>query len=90
MQVLINISAEEIETLQGIKEIKDTNDIVFCLHELIERATEKKPNNITNRYSVQFGETRAGKCPSCGGDVGDMYNVCLNCGQRILWEAENE
>lgn len=40
MQVLINVSAEEIKTLQSIKEIRDENDIVFFLHELIERAEE--------------------------------------------------
>lgn len=86
MQVLINVSAEEIKTLQEIKEIRDECDIVYCLHELIARATAKKPTDIEERYSVQYGEIRAGKCPSCGEDVGDMYNTCLNCGQRILWE----
>lgn len=86
MQVLINVSAEEIKTLQNIKKIRDEYDIVFCLHELIERATAKKPENIGERYSTQYGEIRVGKCPSCGEDVGDMYNTCLNCGQRILWE----
>jgi len=90
MQVLINVSAEEIKTLQNMKEIRDENDIVYCLHELISRATAKKPEDIKNRYSAQYGEIRAGKCPSCGEDVGDMHNVCLNCRQRILWEEENE
>lgn len=87
MQVLINVSAEEIKTLQNMKEIRDECDIVYCLHELITRATAKKPIDIEERYSTQYGEIRVGKCPSCGEDVGDMYNVCLNCGQRILWEA---
>ena len=90
MQVLINISAEEIKALQNIKGIRDENDIVYCLHELIEWVTAKKPEDIENRYSAQYGEIRVGQCPSCGEDVGDMYNVCLNCGQRILWEAEDE
>lgn len=90
MQVLINVSSEEIKTLQEIKEIRDECDIVFCLHELLERATAKNPESIGERYSAQYGEIRVGKCPSCGEDVGDMYNVCLNCRQRILWEEENE
>lgn len=87
MQVLINVSAEEIKTFQEMKEIRDECDIVFCLHDLIERATVKKPTDIKERYSTQYGEIRVGKCPSCGEDVGDMYNVCLNCRQRILWEV---
>lgn len=86
MQVLINVSAEEIKTLQEIKEIREECDIVFCLHELIAGATAKNPVDIEERYSTQYGEIRAGKCPSCGEDVEDMYNVCLNCRQRILWE----
>lgn len=40
MQVLINVSADEINALNKMKEIRDENDIVFCLHELIERAEE--------------------------------------------------
>lgn len=40
MQVLINVSAEEINVLNKIKEIRDGSDIVFCLHELIKRAEE--------------------------------------------------
>lgn len=40
MQVLINLSAEEINVLNKIKEIRDECDIVFCLHELIEKVEE--------------------------------------------------
>ena len=90
MQVLINVSAEEIKSLQEIKEVRDMNDIVYCLHELIAKATAKMPIDIEERYSTQYGEIRAGKCPPCGEDVGDMYNVCLNCRQKILWEEWNE
>lgn len=40
MQVLINVSTDEINVLNKIKEIREENDIVFCLHELIKRAEE--------------------------------------------------
>lgn len=89
MQVLINVSVEEIKNLQNMKEIRGECDIVYCLHELIARATTKEPEDVEERYSTQYGEIRVGKCPSCGEDVGDMYNVCLKCRRRILWEGEN-
>ena len=88
MQVLINVSSEEIKTLQNMKEIRDENDIVFCLHELIERATAKKPEQ---KYLKSLPN-----CPNCGepylqqeneyGNVVANYNFCPECGQRILWE----
>ena len=46
MQILINLSKDEINALGQITEIRDENDIVFCLHELIERITAEKPENI--------------------------------------------
>lgn len=88
MQVLINVSAEEIKTLQEIKEIRDESDIVFCLHELIDRATAKKPER---KYLKSLPN-----CHNCGevnlqqeneyGTVIANYNFCPECGQRILWE----
>ena len=40
MRILINLSEEEIDALGQIKEIRDEYDIVFCLHEIIERISE--------------------------------------------------
>ena len=37
MRILINLSKDEINTLGQITEIRDESDIIFCLHELIER-----------------------------------------------------
>lgn len=37
MRILINLSKEEISRLEKIKKIGDENDIVYCIHELIER-----------------------------------------------------
>jgi len=39
MQILINLSSDEINTLKRIKEdIRDEHDLVFCIHELIEKS----------------------------------------------------
>ena len=38
MQILINLSNDEINTLNRIKEdIRDEHDLVFCIHELINK-----------------------------------------------------
>lgn len=38
MQILINLSNDEINTLNCIKEnIRDEHDLVFCIHELIKK-----------------------------------------------------
>ena len=68
-----------------MKEIRDENDIVFCLHELIERATAKKPEQ---KYLKSLPN-----CPNCGepylqqeneyGNVVANYNFCPECGQEV-------
>lgn len=42
MRILINLSKEEIFTLEKIKEIRDENDLVYCIHELIQNLKDKK------------------------------------------------
>ncbi len=38
MQILINLSNDEINALNSIKEnIRDEHDLVFCIHELIKK-----------------------------------------------------
>lgn len=38
MQILINLSNDEINVLNYIKEdIRDEHDLVFCIHELIKK-----------------------------------------------------
>lgn len=42
MQVLINLSNDEIAALNYIKEdIRDEHDLVFCIHELIKKLISK-------------------------------------------------
>lgn len=96
MQVLINLSAEEIETLKEIKEIRDECDIVFCLHELIARATAKKPEVMVRDTDTKIGHITFGKgvkiykCNSCGEWLTRTHKHCTRCGQTVLWEVSNE
>lgn len=95
MQVLINISAEEIETLQKIKEIKDTSDVVFCLHELIDRTTSKNPEVLVRDTDAKIGNitfkkgVKIYKCGHCGMWITKSCRYCHQCGREILWEVEN-
>jgi hypothetical protein len=92
MQVLINVSAEEIKTLQNIKEIRDENDIVYCLHDLIERATAKKPKAMVRDEDLKIGHitfskgVKVYKCGSYGEWLTRTHKCCPKCGQVVLWE----
>lgn len=92
MQVLINVSAEEIKTLKEIKEVRDMNDIVYCIHELIARITAKKPEVMVRDEDTKIGHitfkkgTKVYKCSLCGEWLTRTRKHCPNCGRRILWE----
>ena len=93
MQVLINISAEEIKTLQNIKEIRDINDVVFCLHELIARATAKKPEVMVRDEDTKVAHitfkkgAKVYKCSACGELLTRICKCCPKCGQVVSWEG---
>ena len=87
MQVLINVSAEEIETL------KEMNDIVYCLHELIARTTAKKPEVMVRDEDTKIGHitfkkgTKVYKCSACGEWLTRTCKCCPKCGREVLWEG---
>lgn len=70
--------------------LKNKNDLVFIEKENLSPVIKKEKWQVWT-------------CPSCGGTVGERYNVtdgkwhhdqkkcnyCPNCGQKILWEAES-
>lgn len=92
MQVLISISVKEIKTLQEIKEIRDECDIVYCLHELIARATAKKPEVMVRDEDTKIGHitfskgVKVYKCSECGEWLTRTCKCCPKCGQVALWE----
>ena len=93
MQVLINVSAEEIKTLQNMKEIRDECDIVYCLRELIARATAKKPEVMVRDTDTKIGHitfskgVKVYKCSACGEWLTRTCKCCPKCGQAVLWEG---
>lgn len=93
MQVLINVSAEEIKTLQNMKEIRDECDIVFCIHELIARATAKKPEVMVRDEDTKIGHitfkkgVKVYKCGACGEWLTRTCKCCPKCGREVLWEG---
>lgn len=96
MQILINLSAEEINALKQTKEIRDEHDVIFCVHELISKNTAKKAECATQHEDMKIGSvtfakgTKIYKCPICGEWLTRTQKYCSNCGQEILWEVKNE
>ena len=56
--------------------------------EALEKQLAKKPIEINDAYTPKIGEFRVAKCPNCGKEVSDRFDVCLECGQELDW-SEN-
>lgn len=53
--------------------------------EALEKQLAKKPIEINDAYTPKIGEFRVAKCPNCGKEVSDRFDVCLECGQKLDW-----
>lgn len=84
---------EAIEILKGIEEVRgnlpeDGNEIeeaFIVAIEALEKQLPKKPIEIKETYTSKIGEFRVAKCPNCGKEVSDRFNVCLECRQNLDW-----
>ena len=84
---------EAIEILKGIEEVRgnlpeDGNEIeeaFIVAIEALEKQLSKKPIEIKETYTSKIGEFRVAKCPNCGKEVSDRFNVCLECRQNLDW-----
>ena len=84
---------EAIEILKGIEEVRgnlpeDGNEIeeaFIVAIEALEKQLSKKPIEIKETYTSKIGEFRVAKCPNCGKEVSDRFDVCLECGQNLDW-----
>lgn len=56
----------------------------------LEKQLAKKPIEINDAYTPKIGEFRVAKCPNCGHEVSDRFDVCLDCGQNLDWSVKNE
>lgn len=53
--------------------------------EALEKQLPKKPIEVSDAYTPKIGEFRVAKCPNCGKEVSDRFDVCLECGQKNDW-----
>ena len=51
----------------------------------LEKQLPKKPIEVSDAYTPKIGEFRVAKCPNCGKEVSDRFDVCLECGQKNAW-----
>ena len=58
--------------------------------EALEKQLAKKPIEVNDAYTPKIGEFRVAKCPNCGHEVSDRFDVCLDCGQNLEWSVKNE
>ena len=58
--------------------------------EALEKQLSKKPIEIKETYTSKIGEFRVAKCPNCGKEVSDRFDVCLDFRQNLDWSEENE
>lgn len=55
--------------------------------EALEKQLSKKLIEIKETYTSKIGEFRVAKCPNCGKEVSDRFNVCLECRQNLDWSV---
>lgn len=53
--------------------------------EALEKQLAKKPIEVNDAYTPKIGEFRVAKCPNCGHEVSDRFDVCLDCRQKLDW-----
>lgn len=64
---------------------KDTIENSTIIIEALEKQLAKKPIEVNDAYTPKVGEFRVAKCPNCGHEVSDRFDVCLDCGQKLDW-----
>lgn len=64
---------------------KDTIENSTIIIEALEKQLAKKPIEVNDAYTPKIGEFRVAKCPNCGHEVSDRFDVCLDCGQKLDW-----
>ena len=66
---------------------KDTIENSTIIIEALEKQLPKKPIEANDAYTPKIGEFRVAKCPNCGKEVSDRFNVCLECRQNLDWSV---
>lgn len=85
--------SEAIEVIKGYRRLDEymnnTERLPYCdmAIEALEKQLPKKPIEIKETYTSKIGEFRVAKCPNCGEEVSDRFNVCLECRQNLDWSV---
>lgn len=54
--------------------------------EALETRAKKKPKNCyTENIAFETECVKFGSCPSCGKEIQESMNFCLECGQALDW-----
>ena len=69
---------------------KDTIENSTIIIEALEKQLPKKPIEANDAYTPKIGEFRVAKCPNCGKEVSDRFDVCLDCRQNLDWSEVEE
>lgn len=90
--------AKEKETIKTLEDVvvsgktgslrrwaKDTIENSIIIIEALEKQLPKKPIEANDAYTPKIGEFRVAKCPNCGKEVSDRFDVCLDCRQNLDW-----
>jgi rubrerythrin len=64
------------------------NKDIALLHELVDKATPKKPDRYIFLKRNSDGLPTHGFCKECGTSVLSKNNYCPNCGQAIDWSTD--
>ena len=87
IEALKIINLKRVHPFYDWEEMREIRDIAI---EALEKQLPKKPIEIKETYTSKIGEFRVAKCPNCGKEVSDRFNVCLECRQNLDWSVENE
>lgn len=96
LKITIDIGKQKIEYNKTFEPKNDNEPIEKSIEhaktaiEALEKQLPKKPIEINDAYTPKIGEFRVAKCPNCGKEVSDRFDVCFECRQSLDWNEVEE
>lgn len=84
MEILLDIAKSYSDATEDVVH-KEMVESIETAIEAMEKQLPKKPESVVDAYNYTIGEYRIGKCPNCGSEVLDVFDVCLECRQKLDW-----
>lgn len=82
IEALKLINLKKVHPFYDWEEMKEVRDTAI---EALEKQLPKKTIEVNDAYTPKLGEFRVAKCPNCGHEVSDRFDVCLECRQKLDW-----